>query len=128
MTITEQTILEYLGSRGAAPLRSINAHLDQLGLDRRAHVNDLVGNGHLAMQLQPKGSLYSLTGHGERALRALRNGDGERARPRTIQMGEGRYEGRELRAYEGRPGAMDAYRLPSLISGRQVWRRGGLGK
>jgi hypothetical protein len=33
------------------------------------------------------------------------------------------YDGAELRAFEGRPGAMDAYGLPSLISGQRVWRR-----
>lgn len=33
------------------------------------------------------------------------------------------YDGAELRPFEGRPGAMDAYGLPSLIQGRRVWRR-----
>lgn len=35
----------------------------------------------------------------------------------------GTYDGAELRPFEGRPGAMDAYGLPSLIQGRRVWRR-----
>ena len=32
------------------------------------------------------------------------------------------YDGAELRPFEGRPGAMDAYRLPSLFNGRRVER------
>ena len=34
------------------------------------------------------------------------------------------YEGKELHDYEGRPGAMDAYRLPSLINGQRVYPKG----
>lgn len=33
------------------------------------------------------------------------------------------YDGAELRPFEGRPGAMDAFALPSLIGVRRVWRR-----
>lgn len=33
------------------------------------------------------------------------------------------YSGAELRPYTGRPGALDAYRLPSLIDGQRVDRR-----
>lgn len=32
----------------------------------------------------------------------------------------GRYDGAELRAYTGRPGAMDAFRLPSMVQGQPV--------
>lgn len=32
----------------------------------------------------------------------------------------GRYDGAELRPYTGRPGAMDAFRLPSLVQGQSV--------
>lgn len=35
----------------------------------------------------------------------------------------GTYDGAELRPFDGRPGAMDAYHLPSLRNGRRV-RRG----
>lgn len=35
----------------------------------------------------------------------------------------GTYDGAELRPFEGRPGAMDAFALPSLIGVRRVWRR-----
>lgn len=34
----------------------------------------------------------------------------------------GTYEGNELKPYEGRPNAMDAFKLPSLMGGQRVWR------
>ena len=33
------------------------------------------------------------------------------------------YQGHELRPYTGRPGAMDAHRLPSLINGQLTYSR-----
>lgn len=30
------------------------------------------------------------------------------------------YDGKELRPYEGRPGSMDAYALPSVVDGKDV--------
>ena len=36
----------------------------------------------------------------------------------------GAYDGAELRPYQGRTGAMDAFALPSLINGRRVGRGG----
>lgn len=35
----------------------------------------------------------------------------------------GQYDGRELMPYTGRPGAMDAYKLPSLMQGSLEYRR-----
>ena len=46
------------------------------------------------------------------------------ARPLQEVMQRGSYQCPELRPYEGRPNAMDAYNLPSLINGRRVWRDG----
>ena len=34
-----------------------------------------------------------------------------------------KYLGKELEPFSGRPGAMDAYKLPSLISGVRVYRK-----
>ena len=34
------------------------------------------------------------------------------------------YQGTELQAYNGRPGAMDAFALPSLLLGKLIWRNG----
>ena len=38
---------------------------------------------------------------------------GEVAGPRVVEVMHGHYNGAELRPYNGRPGAMDAYKLPS---------------
>lgn len=45
---------------------------------------------------------------------------------RTYSTGTvtGAYDGRELRPYEGRPSAMDAFKLPSLMNGHRHWRDG----
>lgn len=42
----------------------------------------------------------------------------------TQRASHGRYDGAELRPYEGRPGAMDAFALPSRVGSRRVWRDG----
>ena len=38
----------------------------------------------------------------------------------SYQRDWGRYDGAELRPYAGRPGAMDAFKLPSLVQGQSV--------
>ena len=44
-----------------------------------------------------------------------------RAGPPYKPADTGTYDGRELRPFDGRPGAMDAFKLPSLTpSGRRV--------
>lgn len=50
------------------------------------------------------------------------------AAPRITNATPGRtlYDGAELRPYEGRPGAMRAFALPSLIGGRRVARKGAV--
>ena len=35
----------------------------------------------------------------------------------------GKYDGKELRPFTGRPGAMDAYKLPSLMHFGPVYRK-----
>lgn len=43
--------------------------------------------------------------------------------PTMIDKMKGIYDGKELRPYTGRPGAMDAYKLPSLMQGGLEYRR-----
>lgn len=38
----------------------------------------------------------------------------------SYQRHHGRYDGAELRPYTGRPGAMDAFKLPSMVQGQSV--------
>ena len=41
----------------------------------------------------------------------------------TINKMAGHYDAKELRPYTGRPGAMDAYKLPSKMGSSLVWRK-----
>lgn len=43
--------------------------------------------------------------------------------PTMINKMEGKYDGKELRPYTGRPNAMDAYKLPSLMHYGLVYRK-----
>ena len=43
--------------------------------------------------------------------------------PNLIDKMSGRYEGKELLPYAGRPGAMDAFKLPSLMHYGLVYRK-----
>jgi hypothetical protein len=44
------------------------------------------------------------------------------AEPRTV-TGREAYDGAELRPFDGRPGPMDAYDLPSMVNGVAVPRK-----
>jgi hypothetical protein len=43
--------------------------------------------------------------------------------PTMINRMEGKYEGKELLPYACRPGAMDAFKLPSLMHFGRVYRK-----
>ena len=43
-------------------------------------------------------------------------------RHHTAGTVHGTYEGNELKPYTGRPNAMDAYNLPSLMGGQRLYR------
>lgn len=44
----------------------------------------------------------------------------------TSKLNGTHYDGRELGPTTTRPGAMDAYKLPSRIGGRLIYRKGGV--
>lgn len=80
-------------------------------------------------------TLYTATAVGRDQLRAYEINSVPRLRvstsaptvagPRTAQLTtRGFYVGDELRPYEGRPGAMDAFALPSRMGSRLVYRSG----
>jgi hypothetical protein len=48
------------------------------------------------------------------------------ATARVSPRAKGLYDGRELQPFTGRPGAMDAFTLPSLVDGKRVPRRAPL--
>lgn len=43
--------------------------------------------------------------------------------PTMINKMAGRYDGKELMPYTGRPGAMDAFKMPSLMHYGRVYRK-----
>lgn len=80
-------------------------------------------------------TLYSISATGRERLHAYDAGFRQRligsshlpdvAAPRTAHLTtKGLYTGAELRPYEGRPGAMDAFALPSRMGSRLHYRNG----
>lgn len=62
--------------------------------------------------------------------RAISKVDFKVAAPRRIETStaSGIYTGTDLAEYDGRPGAMDAYRLPSRVGKTLRWRDGRISK
>lgn len=102
-------------------------------LDR---LSDLVGFGLLQRSRKQRGGpvLYALSKAGASALRKHDGAPAPAPAPAAVTVAPpapcapryfakaGNYDGAELRPYTGRPGALDAYRLPSVVNGRQVER------
>lgn len=103
----------------AAP--EIEPLLSTPGFTVRGSMVTLARNGYVEGTKHHKNlTRYSLTLAARRALSASQGG-GSIAEPRTAPSGG--YDGRELRNSCARPGAMDAYALPSIEGGRLVNRR-----
>lgn len=47
--------------------------------------------------------------------------------PQLINKMDGKYDGAELRPYEGRPGAMDAFTKPSLVGDKLMPHKHAIG-
>lgn len=80
-----------------------------------------------ALQQAANDTTWEPTDHGRQVLRSYAGGTKPTtAAPRDItQWATGStYTAPELRPYTGRPGAMDAHRLPSLIGGKLVPPKG----
>lgn len=116
------------------PVQDINPILQQLqarGLVRQLTPQmqglPLPADPERARQQAANHSTWELTTHGRQVLRGY-DADNHPtvARPRdTSTWATNRtYTGQELRPFTGRPGAMDAHRLPSLISGKLVPPKG----
>ena len=71
----------------------------------------------LANQRRPRGQNPTPTPEERTAQR-----ESERIRGEYLSKTK-HYDGKELRPYEGRPGALDAYRLPSRMGNRLVYPR-----
>lgn len=111
--------------------RSVADELDQL------HAHGLVMRQAARRPDRTRTTLYSITSSGRDQLRAHGINSVPRLRipaglttvaaPRTAQLtAKGVYVGAELRPYEGRPGAMDAFALPSRMGSRLHYRDGSV--
>ena len=111
--------------------RGVAAQLDQL------HGAGLVMRQAARRPDRTRTTLYSISASGRDQLRAYEINQVPRLRvstgvptiagPRTAQLTtRGLYDGVELRPYDGRPGAMDAFALPSRMGSRLHYRSGAI--
>lgn len=111
--------------------RAVAEQLDQL------HAAGLVMRQAARRLDRTRTTLYSISATGRERLNAYDGGFRHRltgsshvppiAAPRTAHLTtKGLYTGTELRPYNGRPGAMDAFALPSRIGGRLHYRNGAV--
>lgn len=101
-------------------------HGDAIGAAERLQL--LVRCGYLQRRRGTNGAgrtvwLASLTDAGADALDAYLAGHLTPSRTLVAASSTGPYVPHELRPFDGRPGAMRAYALPSLINGQRVHRR-----
>lgn len=73
---------------------------------------------------EPQTFFYSIAVQKEEKKKA--ESGGAFAEPDTISRMQGEYLCPELRTFPDRPGAMDAYKLPSLFMGKLIYRREAL--
>jgi hypothetical protein len=90
----------------------------------RAGVADRTARAHICAILH-RGLAYNTAAGKRRAASYAWGSDPAIATLPRVQptVRAGSYDGRELRPYEGRPGAMDAFTLPSLQNGKRVPRK-----
>jgi hypothetical protein len=109
--------------------RAVAEQLDQL------HAAGLVMRQGARRPDRTRTTLYSISATGRERLHAFEAGFRLRikassrvpavAAPRTAHLTtRGLYTGAELRPYDGRPGAMDAFALPSRMGSRLHYRSG----
>lgn len=104
-------------------LLALGTHETKDAIKAVQHLHMVNKNHDAQFELQPKG---------RNALNAA-NRQRSKAQPTTLAASRTQvnassrqlYNGAELRPYSGRPGAMDAYKMPSLHSGKRVHYRTG---
>jgi hypothetical protein len=116
-----QTLRDF-GAMTAAELCNLGTHETPEALKRTRYMHMVGVNHDKMMELQPKGRNALISANQERA----RPGKQLPAMPRTTVNSTQReiYTGRELQPFDGRPGAMDAFDLPSVMLDRRTWRDG----
>lgn len=117
-------VLQSLRSFGAMPmaeLLSLGTHETPEALKRVRHMNMAAQNHDKLIEITPKGRKALL------AANALPKPSkiGPTPPRTTVNAGQREaYTAPELAPFDGRPGAMDAMSLPSLIAGVRRWRDG----
>lgn len=117
-------VLQSLRSFGAMPqaeLLSLGTHETPEALKRVRQMNMAAQNHHKLIELTPKGRKALMASNSE----PKPSKAGPTPPRTTVNAGQREmYAGRELLAFDSRPGAMDAMALPSLMAGVRRWRDG----
>ena len=116
-----QTLRDF-GSMAASELCNLGTHETPEALKRTRYMHMVGLNHDKCMEITPKGRNALMSANSERAKPAK----AKVAAPRTIvnSMVRKSYQGAELQPFTGRPGAMDAFSLPSVVMDRRTWRDG----
>lgn len=100
---------------------TIGTHETQTALANLGRLHMVITNPDKLIQLQPKGraALNSCNRTKPGTIKPTK------ALPRSMSMKDSpNYEGLELRAFQIRPGATDAFTLPSVMGGERIWPDG----
>ena len=114
--------LRDFGAMTQAELFHLGTHETPEALKRLRQMHMVAFNHDKLLEIQPKGRKSLAATNHERVKRS----SNKPAAPRVLvnSMIRETYVGTELRAFDGRPGAMDAFELPSVMMGSLVWRDG----
>ena len=117
-----QTLRDF-GAMDDAQLKALGTHETPEALKNVRKLLMVVANGDGLLEIQPKGRNALAAANKQR----WKEQPPTFAASRTLVNAVSRepYLGKELAPYNGRPGAMDAYSLPSLQNSRRVHYRTG---
>ena len=116
-----QTLRDF-GAMTQPELFHLGTHETPEALKRTRYMHMVGLNHDKFMEITPKGRNALMTANSERNKPAKP----KPAAPRTTvnSMVKEFYQGTELAPFDSRPGAMDAFDLPSVMMDRRTWRDG----
>lgn len=116
-----QTLRDF-GAMAQPELFHLGTHETPEALKRTRYMHMVGLNHDKFMEITPKGRNALMTANSERNKPAK----AKVAAPRTTvnSMVKEFYKGTELAPFDSRPGAMDAFDLPSVMMDRRTWRDG----
>jgi hypothetical protein len=114
-----RSALDYISKHG--PVYGSTLAKD-LGKSHIKAVNDLIAAGLIHRRKQGNHAhSFSATAKGISEWRLVMHDTLALERKINSAMQANTYDGSELRAFSGRPGAMDAFDCPSMVNGVRVW-------